>query len=74
VYNFIKPQQWCIGTVKKNSDLAKQVRVNSSSKREPYSVIFLAHLLLAQQHFRITIKELTNAITKVADCHESVIN
>ena len=65
---------WCVGTAKKNSDLAKQVRVNSSSKRESYSVIFLAHLLLAQRCFRITIKELMDSIKKVADCHELLTN
>lgn len=65
---------WCIGTAKKNSELAKQVRVNSSSKREPYSVIFLAHLLLTQRRFRITTKEFMGSIKKVADCHELLIN
>ena len=65
---------WCIGTAKKNSDLAKQVRVNSSSKREPYSVIFLAHLVVVQRHFRITTRELMDSIKKVADCHELLIS
>lgn len=65
---------WCIGTAKKNSPLAKQVKVNSSSKREPYSVIFLARLLLVQRNFRITGTELTNAIKRVANCHELLVS
>ena len=65
---------WCIGTAKKNSDLAKHVRVNSSSKRESYSVIFLARLVVVQRHFRMTIEEFTDSIKKVASCHELLIN
>jgi len=43
---------WCIGMAGRTTLKAKQLRVNSSSKREPYSVIFLARLLIAQQKFR----------------------
>ena len=42
----------CVGVAGKNQPIAKQVRVNSSSKREPYSLIFLARLLLRQPAFR----------------------
>ena len=44
---------WCVGVAGKNQPIAKQVRVNSSSKREPYSLIFLARLLLRQPAFRL---------------------
>jgi hypothetical protein len=33
---------WCIGVAGKSQPLAKQVRVNSSSKREPYTDDILA--------------------------------
>ncbi len=56
---------WCIGVAGKQTAMAKQVRVNSSSKREPYSVIFLARLLLAQQHFRLPEKNIKDALTNI---------
>lgn len=56
---------WCIGVAAKQTAMAKQVRVNSSSKREPYSVIFLARLLLAQQHFRLPEKNIKDALTNI---------
>jgi hypothetical protein len=56
---------WCIGTVGKQTDIAKQVRVNSSSKRPSYSVVFLAKLLIAQTHFRLPDRALTVALTEM---------
>jgi hypothetical protein len=44
---------WCIGNSGKTQPIAEQVRVNLSSKREPYSVIFLARLLQRQPAFRL---------------------
>jgi len=64
---------WCIGTAGKHTDIAKQVRVNSSSKRAPYSVIFLARLLIAQAHFRISDNMLLNSFDKIKDYMESVL-
>ncbi len=51
---------WCIGMAGRKTKMARQVRVNSSSKREPYSVIYLARLLIPLRKFRVsetTIKE-----------------
>jgi hypothetical protein len=53
---------WCIGVAGKTTAIAKQVRVNSSSKREPYSAIFLARLLIAQAHFRLSEKSIRNSL------------
>lgn len=64
---------WCIGIAGKQTAIAKQVRVNSSSKREPYSVIFLARLLIAQQHFRLPEKNIKYALTKIKAYMESVL-
>ena len=64
---------WCVGVAGKNAALAKQVRVNSSSKRESYSVIFLAKRLLAHAHFRLPEKKLREALKQVAIYMESVL-
>jgi len=56
---------WCIGTSGKQTDIAKQVRVNSSSNRPPYSVVFLAKLLIAQAHFRLPDKVLSIALNEI---------
>lgn len=64
---------WCIGTAGKQTDIARQVRVNSSSKREPYSVIFLAKLLLAKQHFKITEKNIKDALYNIKPYMESIL-
>jgi len=45
---------WCIGVAGKTSPLVWRVKVNSSSQREPYSVIFLARLLIAQPGFSVS--------------------
>jgi len=64
---------WCIGVAAQHTQLAKQVKVNSSSKRAPYSFIFLARLLIAQAHFRLPEKAITNALRQVKIYMESVL-
>ena len=64
---------WCIGTAGKQTDIAKQVRVNSSSKRPSYSVIFLARLLLAQTQFRIPNSALYAALLEIKTYMEVVL-
>jgi len=64
---------WCIGVAAKHSALAKQVRVNSSSKRESYSVIFLARLLIAQTHFRLPEKAIKGALCNIKPYMESIL-
>ena len=64
---------WCIGVAGQQTQLAKQVRVNSSSKRAPYSVIFLARLLIAQAHFRLPEKAITEALSQVKIYMESAL-
>ena len=56
---------WCIGTAGKQTDIARQVRVNSSSKRSSYSVIFLSKLLIAQPGFRIPDKAIYAALLQI---------
>lgn len=64
---------WCIGTAGKQSDIAKQVRVNSSSKRPSYSVIFLARLLLAQTQFRLPNSAIYAAFLEIKTYMETVL-
>ncbi len=56
---------WCIGTAGKETDIAKQVKVNSSSKRPSYSTVFLARLLITQSHFRLPDKALSAALNEI---------
>lgn len=56
---------WCIGTAGKQMPIAKQLRVNSSSKRSPYSVVFLARLLIARHEFRISEKTIKTSLTTI---------
>jgi len=64
---------WCIGVAGQHTQLAKQVRVNSSSKRAPYSVIFLARLLITQPGFRLSLRSTTNALGQIKIYMESVL-
>jgi len=57
---------WCIGVAGKNQPIAKQVRVNSSSKRDPYLVIFPAHLLLRQPAFRLLPNQPWQSLTTIS--------
>lgn len=64
---------WCIGVAGKNQPIARQVRVNSSSQRDPYSVIFLARLLLHQLTFRLSNGQLWQSLTTIKPYVESVL-
>lgn len=64
---------WCVGTVGKATDKVKQLRVNSSSKREPYSAIFLARLLIAQHHVRLSKKAIEQALSDIKPYMEGVL-
>jgi hypothetical protein len=64
---------WCIGTAGKETVQAKRVRVNSSSKRAPYSTIFLARLLIDQKHFRLPDKDIIAALHKIKVNAEEVL-
>ena len=64
---------WCIGIAGQKTQWAKQIRVNSSSKRLPYSAIFLARLLIAQPHFRLPDKNQINALGQIKTYMESVL-
>lgn len=64
---------WCIGTAGKQTDIAKQVRVNSSSKRPSYSVIFLARLLLAQTQFQLPNSTIYAAFHEIKIYMETVL-
>ena len=64
---------WCIGMAGKKTSIAKQVKVNSSSKRESYSVIFLARLLIAQAHFRLPEKAIKGALSHIKPYMELVL-
>jgi hypothetical protein len=64
---------WCVGVAGRQTELAKQVRVNSSSKRAPYSAIFLARLLIAQAHFRLPDSAINDALGEVKIYMASVL-
>jgi len=64
---------WCIGVTGKQTQIANQVRVNSSSLRTPYSVIFLARLLITQSHFRLSNKAILHALNHINIYMESVL-
>ena len=65
---------WCIGIAGKHTPVAKEVRVNSSSKREPYSAIFLGHLLMGQEKFRLSAKEILSSLTVIKPYMKSVLS
>ena len=64
---------WCIGTAGRKTQMAKQVRVNSSSKHEPYSVIFLARLLLPLRQFRLSEKAIKGALDEIKLYMETIL-
>lgn len=64
---------WCIGVAGKDQAISKQVRVNSSSKREPYSAIFLARLLLRQPSFRLKQGQIWHSLTTIKPYIEGVL-
>lgn len=64
---------WCIGMAGRATDNAKQLRVNSSSKRDPYSVIFLARMLIRQQHFQLPKVAIHEALGHVQSYMELVL-
>lgn len=64
---------WCVGIAGKETAIARQVRVNSSSKRAPYSVIFLARLLINQKHFRLPDKQIIASLHKIKVNAESAL-
>lgn len=64
---------WCIGMAGRTSDTAKQIRVNSSSKREPYSIIFLGRLLVAKKLFRLPKQAIEEALNNIKPYMESIL-
>lgn len=64
---------WCIGHAAQNTCLAKQVRVNSSSRRKVYSDVFLARILLQQKRFRVRLKQLEAALDQIQSYCEHAI-
>lgn len=64
---------WCVGMAGKDTAQARRVRVNSSSKRAPYSTIFMGRLLIAQRRFRLPDKLVQRAIHQVKASMEAVL-
>ena len=64
---------WCVGVAGSQTEIARQIRVNSSSKRKPYSTIFLARLLLAQSHFRLSNKAMSDTLNYINIYMQSVL-
>jgi len=64
---------WCIGVAGKQTAMARQVRVNSSSKREPYSYIFFAKLLLAQKLFRLPDNAINEELKHIKPYMEQLV-
>ncbi len=65
---------WCIGTAGRKTTMAKHVRVNSSSKHEPYSVIYLARLLIPLGTFHLSDKAITDTIDDIKPYMETVLS
>lgn len=67
---------WCVGVAGKNQPIAKQVCVNSSSKRDPcsYSLIFLARLLLQQPTFRLSPSHIWQSLTTIIPYIKSLLS
>jgi len=64
---------WCIGLAGRETEQARHVRVNSSSIREPYSVIFLARLLVSQKHFRLPRQAVEEALRYIQPYMEQIL-
>jgi len=64
---------WCIGTAESKTEMAKHVRVNSSSKTEPYSAIFLARLLISLSQFNLSEKDIKDAVKVIKPYMETVL-
>jgi len=64
---------WCIGTAGRKTEIAKHVRVNSSSKSEPYSAIFLARLLISLRQFSLSEEEIIDAVKEIKPYMETVL-
>ena len=62
----------CIGTAGSKTEMAKHVRVNSSSKTEPYSAIFLARLLISLSQFNLSEKGIKDAVKEIKPYMETV--
>ena len=65
---------WCIGMAGRKTNMAKQVRVNSSSKREPYSVIYLARLLIPLRKFRVSETTIKESLKEIKPYMEAVLS
>ncbi len=63
---------WCIGTAGQNTEHARRMRVNSSSKKPAYSSIFMGRLLATQKQFRLPDKELLDVLNKIQSNAEAV--
>jgi hypothetical protein len=64
---------WCIGTAQKDSPSAKHLRANSSSKRESYSVVFMARLLCQMKKIRLSEKRFNEVLGTINPYMESVL-
>lgn len=64
---------WCIGIAGQDSAIARQVSVNSSSKRTTYSVIFMARLLIAQKRFRLPERAIISALRTIKPYMETIL-
>jgi len=64
---------WCIGTAGRKTEMARHVRVNSSSKSEPYSAIFLARLLISLRQFSLSEEEIIDAVKEIKPYMETVL-
>jgi hypothetical protein len=64
---------WCIGTAGRKTAMARQVRVNSSSKHEPYSAIYLARLLMPLKNFHLTENQIIQALNEIRTYMKTVL-
>ncbi len=65
---------WCMGTAARKTSIAKQVRVNSSSKREPYSAIYLARLLIPLTTFHLSDPAIIQSLNELQPYMEGILD
>ena len=55
---------WCIGTIMRGSEIFRHLKVNSSSRRESYSVLFLARLVMTRRRVQISQRQITATLQR----------
>lgn len=65
---------WCVGIALAQSSLAKQIQVNSSSKKPAYSVIFQARIVLKHMSYQITYRQMQHSVKAISDYFDEILS